>query len=336
MATYVSNRDSEGRTDEKGHFKFLASSYVGNILNDSDMQTVEQSAPGMSVRVSQGDIRIPYSNYAYTAWSEGYTGVSIATADPSNPRIDRVVAYIDRGMTFLDSDTNNPGALKFKAVSGTPNAVPSKASDVAVQSSIGATNPWVEISTVQVGAGVLTIVNANITDTRVFASAKNASNSISLSMMQDNSVSSDELVNLAAVTRKLRPTYMRQAGNNGGSRQYYANTTVTIVGTSLTYTSGPTNEVLWLKGFAMCNLLPGSQLWIQDGTTPISKSWYAESPQVWRNYAPDCFFDMPANTTKTFSMAANGGGGDICNSISDTTSSPSFSVELRLLAFGRT
>lgn len=166
MATYVTNRDSGGLTDEKGHLKFLANSYTGNILDG--MQVVESSPTGMSVRVAAGNIRIPYSNYAYMGWSEGYTGVSVATADPSNPRIDRVVAYVDRSMTFTDSDTNNPNSLKFKAVTGTPNAVPSKPSDGAVNTSVGASNPWVEIGLITVPAAASTIVNANITDTRVY------------------------------------------------------------------------------------------------------------------------------------------------------------------------
>lgn len=336
MATYVSNRDNEGRTDEKGHLKFLSSSFSGNVLDSNDMKVVEMAAPGMSVRVTEGNIRIPYSNYAYMAWGEGYTGVSVSTADPSNPRVDRVVAYIDRGMVFSDTDTNNPGALKFKAVTGTPNAVPSKPSDVATQASVGATNPWVEIATVAVAAAASTIVNANITDTRVFATAKNASNSITLAMMTDGSVGTSELVDLAATTRKMKPTYQRVAGNNGGSRQTYSSTTITINGTQLSYTSGPTNEVLWISGHVMANLQPGSQVWVQDGTTPISKSWYAESGTAWRNYSPNCFFEIAANTTKTFSIGANGGGGDICNSSGDQAASPSYGVELKILSFGRT
>lgn len=166
MATYISNRDSGGLTDEKGHLKFLANSYVGNVLDGQ--KVVENSPTGMSVRVTAGNIRIPYSNYAHMGWSEGFTGVSIATADPSNPRIDRVVAYVDRTMTFNDTDTNNPGSLKYKAVTGTPNAVPSKPSDAAVDSSVGIGNPWCEIGLVTVTAGLAAILNANISDTRVF------------------------------------------------------------------------------------------------------------------------------------------------------------------------
>lgn len=167
MATFVSNRDSGGRTDEEGHYKFWNSTFVGNVLNG---QEVVQNSPStnMNVRVSEGILRIPYSDYAYQAWSEGYTLVSIGTSDPSNPRVDRIVAYIDRSMSFTTSDINNPGLLKYKSVPGTPNAVPSKASDAAVQSSVGALNPWCELSTVRVNAAATQILNSHITDTRSF------------------------------------------------------------------------------------------------------------------------------------------------------------------------
>lgn len=167
MATFVSNRDSGGRTDEEGHYKFWNSTFVGNVLSG---QQVVQNSPttNMNVRISEGIIRIPYSDYAYQGWSEGFTLVPISTADASNPRIDRIVAYIDRSMLFTDTDINNPGMLKYKAVPGTPNAVPSKPLDSAVNSSVGASNPWVEIGTVRVNSGVTQILTANITDTRSF------------------------------------------------------------------------------------------------------------------------------------------------------------------------
>lgn len=168
MATYVSNRNSGGLTDEEGHYKFWNSTFIGNVLQGQ--QVVQNSTPNLNVRVSAGIIRIPYDDYAYQAWSEGYTLVPISTPDVSNPRIDRVVAYIDRSMVMTDTDINNPGMLKYKAVAGTPNAVPSAPNDSAVTSSVGATNPWVELARVAVSASDTDIITANITDTRTFVS----------------------------------------------------------------------------------------------------------------------------------------------------------------------
>ena len=168
MATFVSNRDSGGETNEKGHLKFWSKTIDGHVL--SGQQVVASSPLAMSVRITEGDIRIPYADYAHMAWSEGYTSVTIATADPTNPRIDRIVAYIDRAMVMGPSDINNPGMLKYKSVTGSPNSSPVKVSDSAVDTSVSG-NPWVELGTVRVNASVTTISDANITDTRIFAIA---------------------------------------------------------------------------------------------------------------------------------------------------------------------
>lgn len=163
MATYVSNRDG-GSTDEQGHYRFQVKVWDGNIENG--MVVTQNSPLGMSVLVGTGDLKIDYSNYAYTAWNDANSSVTITTADGSNPRIDRIVAYIDRGMTPSVSPPNNQGMLKFMAVAGTPNAVPTQPSDATVNSAVGASNPWCDLANVLVGTGVTTIVNSNITDTR--------------------------------------------------------------------------------------------------------------------------------------------------------------------------
>ena len=165
MATYVSNRDSGGRTDEEGHYKFWNSTFIGHVLRG---QEVVQNSPttNMNVRVSEGVLRIPYSDYAYQAWSEGYTLVPVSTADPTNPRVDRLVAYIDRSMILDDSYVNNPGVLKYKAVTGSPNAVPSPVNDAAVDTAVS-NNPWVELAEVTVPAAATQILTANIADTRL-------------------------------------------------------------------------------------------------------------------------------------------------------------------------
>lgn len=164
MATYVSNRDSGGLTDEEGHYKFWNSTFIGNVLTG---QQVVQNSPSanLSVRVSEGIIRIPYSDYAYVGWSEGYTLVAVTTPDVSNPRIDRVIAYIDRSLSMTPSDVNNPGMLKYIAVAGTPNAVPSAPADGAVDTAVN-NNPWTELAKLAVSANDTSIVTGDITDTR--------------------------------------------------------------------------------------------------------------------------------------------------------------------------
>jgi hypothetical protein len=168
MSTYVSNRDG-GKTNEEGHYKFPTNVWSGNISGDSTSLQVKQNSPlGMSVLVSAGDLKIDYSDYAYTGWNDADAAVTITTADGSNPRIDRIVAYIDRGATPQTVNPNNPGMLVFAAVAGTPASSPSAPSDSAVNTAVGASNPWCELAQVAVAAGATTLSNSVITDKRSF------------------------------------------------------------------------------------------------------------------------------------------------------------------------
>lgn len=165
MSTYVSNRDG-GQTDEQGHYRFQTKVWSGNVLQG--FATSQNSPLGMSVIVSQGDIKINYSSYAYTAFSDSDTVVTITTANGSNPRIDRLVAYIDRGMTPSPLSPNNPNMLKFKVIAGVPGAIPVRPSDSDVNTDVGPSNPWTSLSDILVDTSVTTIINSKITDKRNF------------------------------------------------------------------------------------------------------------------------------------------------------------------------
>lgn len=179
MTLLLSNRDG-GKTDENGHYRFHVKSWTGNIL--SGFAVTQNSPLGMSVLVGTGDARVDYSDYGYTLWNNASATATITTADPSNPRIDRVVVYIDRGATPQTVTPNNPGIPKIAVVAGTAAGSPVKANDAAVQSAVGSGNPWFEIATVVVGAGVTQITNANITDTRSYVKAP--SNSVGSSQLE--------------------------------------------------------------------------------------------------------------------------------------------------------
>lgn len=162
---YLTNRDG-GLTDEEGHYKYLAAAFTGNVISG---MSVEQNSPlGMSVVVSGGDARVPYGNYAYSVWipSGSPETATIPTADGSNPRIDRIVLYVDRSEDTQQVTPNNPGIAKIAVVAGTPGAIPVRPSDSDVNSAVS-NNPWINLADVLVGTGVTQITNANITDTRV-------------------------------------------------------------------------------------------------------------------------------------------------------------------------
>jgi len=175
MAKYISNRNG-GKTDEQGHYRFHVNAWDGNILNDG--LKVKQNSPlGMSVLIEPGDVKIDYSTYGYTGWNDADEAVTIATADGSNPRIDRIVAYVDRVMTPNPSNSNNPGMLKFMSVAGTPAGSPSPVSNSTVNTAVSS-NPWCELAQVQVNSGVSTITNGSITDKRTIATPKLADGAV--------------------------------------------------------------------------------------------------------------------------------------------------------------
>lgn len=160
MATYLSNRNSNGKTDENGHFRLPLKLVDGEILEG--LEVIANSTPNMTVKITAGEAKIPYQDYAYAVWNDSNYSLTLTTASSTNPRIDRIVAYVDRGMTFTSTDTNNPGALKFRAVTGTPASVPTAPSDTTVQNSVGAGNPWIELARVTVAMNSTAITSANI------------------------------------------------------------------------------------------------------------------------------------------------------------------------------
>lgn len=175
MGRFVGYRDG-GKTNEEGLYRFLAKLFRGGVPSVDTSPTlfaVSQRAAGanMSVDVAVGDALIPYSTYMFPVFTDAVENVTVAAADPSNPRKDVVVAYVD--LSVVDSTiSNNPNALKFKAVAGTPGAVPAIPNDAAIQASVGGSNPWIALAEVAITAADTNVTNAEITDRRKPASLK--------------------------------------------------------------------------------------------------------------------------------------------------------------------
>lgn len=165
MSEYLAIRDG-GKTNEEGAMRLFAQLLGEGIMGATDMAVSEKSGtPDMSVDIAVGDIIIVEGTYIYHAWTDATYNLAISSADPTNPRIDKIVAYIDRSVVSSASN-NNPGALKFKDVTGTPAGSPSAPDTTAIQTSVGAGNPYKVLSQIAVGAAVSSILDANITDER--------------------------------------------------------------------------------------------------------------------------------------------------------------------------
>ena len=169
MATKLALRDG-GKTSEEG-FSRLNKVYTSDgIIGANDLKVQEAGTPDATVRVQTGDIIIGKNapsttapDYFYHGWVTSEESVTIAANSSGSTQIDSIVAYVD--LSVVSSASNdNPSALKFKSVRGaSASTAPTEA---AIQTSVGASNPWVLLADVSVANGFSSIVNANITDKR--------------------------------------------------------------------------------------------------------------------------------------------------------------------------
>ena len=129
---------------------------MGGSLN-----VLQNGSPNMSVNVSSGQAYVPGTEgtkqATYVCVNDATKNLTITAADGTNPRIDIIVAKVQ--------DTLYSGAVNswsLAVVTGTPSGSP--AIPTAPANSI-------LLAQVLVGAGVTSIVNANITDRRVYMAA---------------------------------------------------------------------------------------------------------------------------------------------------------------------
>ncbi len=145
-------------------------------MNGEVVDGFNVTAPGstMTVTVNPGTAKIPYGTapavygFLVAVDTSGGESLTVTTANGANPRKDLVVAYVDLAVTPSTATANNPNnMLKLAVVAGTPGASPSVPNTAAIQSAIGASNPYIIVGEILVGTGVTQITNNNITDRRV-------------------------------------------------------------------------------------------------------------------------------------------------------------------------
>lgn len=164
---YLSNRDGNGKTSEEGHYRLQTRMLKGFNLFVDDLKVVQNNPLAMNVKVSVGDYRIETGAYAYTGWLDAEETITIPTANTSNPRIDTIVLYVDKSATTNPNPPNNPNIAKLVVVSGVAAATPTAPNSTAIQTAVGALNPYYALANVTVAANATQITTANITDLRV-------------------------------------------------------------------------------------------------------------------------------------------------------------------------
>lgn len=151
----------EDRALIAAHYASQGSGIIG--ISGADLKVAQHGTPNMSVDVAPGRVAIagtesPTLQGVYIGWLDATANVVIAASDPTNPRIDLIVARIKDAQ--YSGATNS---FSIEAVTGTPAGSPVAPAAPA--------NSFI-LAQVAVAALATTVVTGNITDSRVWTGSK--------------------------------------------------------------------------------------------------------------------------------------------------------------------
>jgi hypothetical protein len=131
------------------------------IINDASLAVTQNSPVGMSVRVAPGWAAIvgtvqPLMG-TYVAYNDATVTLTISSANPTNPRIDLIVATVNDSYYSGVSDN-----VVFQVIAGTPSGSPAVPSVPANS---------IALAQIQVPAAATSIVTSNISDRRVLVTS---------------------------------------------------------------------------------------------------------------------------------------------------------------------
>lgn len=168
MANKVYNM-AGGSHSAAAYSAFEDAMYGSCVANDTSFAVSAGSGMNVNIAVGNGLISTG-AGFARRIGTDSVNTVAVNTASTANPRIDAVVAYIDMSVTPTISVTDNTnGILKFKSVAGTPAGSPSRPTDAAIQSSVGAGNPYMVLSYITIPTSAASLSTATFADVRKIA-----------------------------------------------------------------------------------------------------------------------------------------------------------------------
>lgn len=196
MANKVYNMD--GGLHSSAALGAFEDSMYGSCVGDASSFVVT-AGTGMNVTVSTGNGLISTgTGFARRIGTDATNTVSITAASTASPRIDSVVAYIDNSVTPTESVLNNTnGILNFKSVPGTAAANPVAPGSSAIQSVVGAGNPYMVLYNITVPANATSLTTATFTDMR------NIANVTSSSDIANGAISTAKIANSAVTAAKI-------------------------------------------------------------------------------------------------------------------------------------
>ena len=174
----------------------IASSNNGSIVaSPSDLKV--SAGSGMNVTVATGAGIIGNGTLSGVRFAiDSPVTVAVNAASTANPRMDSVVAYIDKSVSASTSvvDNTDLGIVKFKSVAGTPASAPTAPSTATIQSSIGAGNPYMVLANITVPKSSSAASSFKIADMRVTPTS---------AIITDNSITTKKLANKAVTSDKV-------------------------------------------------------------------------------------------------------------------------------------
>lgn len=180
--------------------------------------------------------------------------------------------------------------------------------------------------------------SADVLAVNVVTTPKILDSNVTLAKMADSSVGTAELVALGVTTPKMKPTYYRSATNhNGTASRQTSSSNFNVTGSTISYTTGDTAEMILLWGSALINGSggAGAGLGIRSAIdTVISRRTYNSHGSTHETSFVQCIFEAAANTSYTFGLFVYvNGSTEICNATTDA--SPNFHPSLEMIAWGR-
>lgn len=269
------------------------------MVKPNDYKVEQQATPNMTVKVNTGEAYVPNpaGTMLYNTSLDASANVTIAANASGNPRIDAIVIKVDLGTT-PNNLANNVASVV--AVQGTPAASPSAPLDSAIQTAVGASNPFYRLANVTVANGASSITDANIASTRegvvirIVGGYLRYNLSTGKLQFSNDGTTFTDMANSSKILQVISGSHSTQVSN----------TTTTLADTGLSATITPTSASNMVKVTVSMptnvdsNGLGGKLVLLRGATqihTPITNFGYPTAAR--RDLISFTYIDSPATTS---------------------------------------
>lgn len=188
FGTYVSYRDNNSYTTERGSSKFIRSIIKtgslgfgdsGAVINGFEI-TQKEPSPDMAVIInptsatdsqSDGHCLVDFNDYTFMCWLTAPYELRIDTSSSLYSRISYIVAFVDRSVIYEKEDEviESPSILQFIEVPGIPASSPVPPTTADIKDTVGQGNPYIILAKILVPVAATAIEDGDIEDKRIMA-----------------------------------------------------------------------------------------------------------------------------------------------------------------------